>query len=106
MPSPDEHETEEQKMAKERDVDKLVSIFDLKIQKALNLKESVSARVMLSYDKGKNSREFKVLSRQIPELMKHRIELWLETHMDLNDFVSRSTLDYVDADDLPHVINY
>ena len=93
-------------MAKERDVDKLVSIFDVRIQKALNLEECISARVMLSYDKGKNSREFKVLSKQIPEEMKHRIKLWLETHMDLNDFVTRSSLDCVDADNLPVAINY
>jgi hypothetical protein len=93
-------------MAKERDVDKLVSIFDVRIQKALNLEKRISARVMLSYDKGKSSREFKVLSKQIPEEMKRRIKQWLETHMDLNDFVSKSTLDYVDADHLPQVINY
>ena len=42
-------------MASERIVDRLDSVFDLRIRKALNLSESVSTRVRLTYPPFLNS---------------------------------------------------
>ena len=58
-------------------VDKLLSIFDLNIYKALNLTENISTRVIFRYDKETNRKEFKVLTRGISQEMCQSIESWL-----------------------------
>lgn len=70
-------------------VDKLLSIFDLNIYKALNLTESISTRVMFRYDKEKNRSEFKVLNRGMDREMCQRIESWLEGNIkDFNEIAN------------------
>jgi hypothetical protein len=55
----------------ERIVDRLDSVFDLRIHKALNLSESVSTRVMLTYSKTEN-RQVYVISAKTTEEMKQK----------------------------------
>ena len=52
-------------MTTERIVDRVDSVFDLRIHKALNLPESLSTRGMLTYSKTGNRMTFKVLSEKI-----------------------------------------
>ncbi len=70
-------------------VDKLLSIFDLNIYKALNLAENISTRVMFRYDKETNRNEFTVLNKGINREMCHRIESWLENNIkDFNEITN------------------
>jgi hypothetical protein len=92
-------------MTTERIVDRLDSVFDLRIHKALNLPESVSTRVMLTYSKAENRKNFKVLSPKITEEIKRKITSWLDTHIDVDDLVSYLGSEEVDMDTLPRASN-
>jgi hypothetical protein len=81
-------------------IDKLLSIFDLTIFKALNLQENISARVMFRYDKETNRSEFKVLNKGISREISHRIENWLEDNIkDYNEIANLNT-GKMDADNV------
>ena len=92
-------------MTTERIVDRLDSVFDLRIHRALNLSESVSTRVMLTYRKNENRTRFKVLSAKATEEMKTKITSWLETHIDLDDLVRHLGSKEIDMDTLPKASN-
>jgi hypothetical protein len=92
-------------MTTERIVERLDSVFDIRIRKALNLSESVSTRVMLSYRKPENKATFKVLSTKTTEEMKRRITKWLDDHIHLDDLVCRLGSDEIDMDTLPQACN-
>jgi hypothetical protein len=92
-------------MTTERIVDRLDSVFDLRIHKALNLPESVSTRVMLTYSKMENRKDFKVLSPKITEEMKRKIASWLDTHINVDDLVSYLGSEEIDMDTLPRASN-
>ena len=81
-------------------VDKLLSIFDLNIYKALNLTENISTRVIFRYDKETNRKEFKVLTRGISQEMCQSIESWLEGN--IKDFKEIANLKagIMDADSM------
>ena len=92
-------------MTTERIVDRLNSVFDLRIHKALNLSESVSTRVMLTYRKPENRTTFKVLSTKTTEEMKRRITKWLDDHIHVDDLVCRLGSEEIDMDTLPRACN-
>jgi hypothetical protein len=92
-------------MTTERIVDRLDSVFDLRIQKALNLSESVSTRVMLTYSKKENRTRYKVLSAKTTEEMKRRITSWLDAHVELDDLIHHLGSKEVDMDTLPRASN-
>jgi hypothetical protein len=92
-------------MTTERIVDRLDSVFDLRIQKAMNLSESVSTRVMLTYSKTENRKNFKVLSPKITEEMKRKITSWLDTHIDVDDLMSHLGSKEIDMDTLQRASN-
>lgn len=81
------------------------SVFDLRIHKALNLSESVSTRVMLTYSKPENRTTFKVLSTRTTEDMKRKITSWLDDHIDVDDLVCRLGSEEIDMDTLPRACN-
>jgi hypothetical protein len=85
-------------MTTERIVDRLDSVFDLRIHKALNLSESVSTRVMLTYSKKENRTKFTVLSAKTTEETKRKITSWLDTHIDVDDFVCHLGSKEIDMD--------
>jgi len=93
-------------LEKKRDIDRLLSIFDLKIQKALNLPESVSTRVLFIYDKEGSVKEFKLLSKDLSKEMDTRITAWLMKNMNVDDLISSSSYNDIDADHLPRAVNY
>ena len=92
-------------MTAERIVDRLDSVFDLRIHKALNLPESVSTRVRLTYSKPENRTTFRVLSTRTTEEMKRKITSWLDTHIDVDDLVCRLGSEEIDMDTLPKTCN-
>ena len=92
-------------MTTERIVDRLDSVFDLRIHKALNLSESVSTRVMLTYSKKENRTKFKVLGAKTTEEMKRKITSWLDTHIDVDDLAGRLGSKEIDMDSLPRASN-
>jgi hypothetical protein len=92
-------------MTTERIVDRLDSVFDLRIHKALNLSESVSTRVMLTYSKAENRTTFKVLNTRTTEEMKRKITSWLDNHIDLDDLICRLGSEEIDMDTLPRPCN-
>jgi len=92
-------------MTTERIVDRLDSVFDLRIHKALNLSESVSTRVMLTYSKTENRTKFMVLSAKTTEEMKRKITSWLEAHIDVDDLAGRLGPKEIDMDSLPKASN-
>jgi hypothetical protein len=92
-------------MTTERIVDRLDSVFDLRIHKALNLSESVSTRVMLTYSKKEKRTTFKVLSAKTTEEMKRRITSWLDNYIEIDDLVCRLGSNEIDMDTLPRASN-
>jgi len=92
-------------MTTERMVDRLDSVFDLRIHKALNLSESVSTRVMLTYSKRENRKKFKVLNPKTTEEMKRKIASWLDAHIDVDDLACRLGSKEIDMDTLPKASN-
>jgi hypothetical protein len=92
-------------MTTERIVDRLYSVFDLRIHKALNLPESASTRVMLTYSKKENRTKFMVLSAKATEEMKRKITSWLDTHIDVDDLIHHLGSKEVDMDTLPRAFN-
>jgi hypothetical protein len=88
-------------MTTERLPDRLDSVFDLKIHKALSLSESVSTRVRLTYSRNENQKKFNVLSPKTTEEMKHRISSWLDTHIDVEDLLCHLGTNEIDMDTLP-----
>jgi hypothetical protein len=92
-------------MTTERIVDRLDSVFDLRIHKALNLSESVSTRVMLTYSKRENRTKFKVLGAKTTEEMRRKITSWLDSHIDLDDLICHLGSKEIDMDTLPKASN-
>jgi hypothetical protein len=88
-------------MTTERLPDRLDSVFDLKIHKALSLAESVSTRVRLTYSRNENQKKFNVLSPKTTEEMKHKISSWLDTHIDVEDLLCHLGTNEIDMDTLP-----
>jgi hypothetical protein len=86
-------------------VERLDSVFDLRIHKVLNLSESVSTRVMLTYSKPEKRTTFKVLSAKTTEEMKRRITSWLDAHIDIDDLVCRLGSKEIDMDTWPRASN-
>ena len=68
-------------MTAERHVDGLVSVFNLRIGQALGLPQRLSTRVMYTYDRQENRRNFTILSRDIPEEMNIKLKSWLEKNI-------------------------
>jgi hypothetical protein len=92
-------------MATERMVERLDSVFDLRIHKALNLSEGVSTRVMLTYSKPEKRTTFRVLSAKTTEEMNRKITSWLDAHIDVDDLVCRLGSEEIDMDTWPRASN-
>jgi len=73
----------EKEMEEKRHVNKLLSVFDLSDCGNPGLPEGTLGRVMFSYDQRKGLKEFKILTREIPEQIRTGIILWLENNVDV-----------------------
>ena len=85
-------------MVNKRHYDSLSSVFDLNIHEALGLPESVSIRVMLTYDRERNERKFVILNAEIPKEMQDRLISWLEENVETDDVAYGLRSNILDAD--------
>ncbi|MBW1815801.1 MAG: hypothetical protein JRF65_03065 [Deltaproteobacteria bacterium] len=72
-------------MDKMRIIDKLMVVFDLPKYHAVCFPEHASTRVMLVYDREKEERHFKVLTKDMPKRMSGEIEAWLQDNMGIDE---------------------
>ena len=87
-------------MASKRHYDSLSSVFDLTIREALGLPESVSIRIMLTYDRERNERKFVILNAEIPKDMQDRLISWLEENVETDHIAYGLKSNELDADRL------
>ena len=86
-------------MGSKRHVNKLLSVFDLKIWEALGLPENVSCRVMFIYDKKQNLKKFNVLKNGMPKEIHRKLTLWLEQNIRVDDVAFGLKSNELNADD-------
>lgn len=84
----------------EREIERLLSVFNLTIHECLGLPERVCTGVLFLYDKGENLKEFKVLNGDIASDLSRRIASWLQENLDATDFAAALKLNTLDADTL------
>lgn len=85
-------------MTAQRNIEKLLSIFDLRIGKAICQDNSVSTRAMLIYDKNQNKKEFMLLNKDLAEEDCRKIALWLERNMEVSDIIPHLGSREIDMD--------
>ena len=87
-------------------IQKMTSIFDIRIGKALDLHIHMTIRVMFIYDKEKQIKEFRILDNSITPETKLKIHRWLqETIVDIKVIQSLGS-NVMDADQFLKVDNY
>jgi hypothetical protein len=87
-------------MGSERFLDKLLSVFDLTICKAIELPESVSTRVIFLYDREGDHKKFLVTNNGLPKDLIERVTSWLEKNVDVHNINSILKKNKLDADAL------
>ena len=85
---------------RDRHVDTLMSVFDLRIHRALCLPKGISTRVFYLYDKKRNIQQFRVLNRNMSGDIHSKIEAWLEENILDHDVIARLVANEMDADTL------
>ncbi len=68
-------------MAAERYVEQLVSVFNLRIGEVLGLPQKLSTRVMYTYDRQENRRNFTILNHELSEEISAKLRSWLERNV-------------------------
>jgi hypothetical protein len=71
-------------MGTNRDVEKLVSVFDLNVSKTLDMPKGATARVLFFYDKRTNTKKFVILKTDMPRNRVSSIIPWLESNIDVD----------------------
>ena len=82
-----------------------MSIFDMKIGKALNLSDHMTVRIMFSYDEGSKRKEFDILSNHITPQIKQKIYGWLKDTIVDFEIIKSLRSKVMDADRLLNVVN-
>jgi hypothetical protein len=90
-------------MSAERYVDGLVSVFNLRIGQALGLPRRLSTRVMYTYDRQENRRNFTILSKDIPDEMSAKLESWLEKNI-FTDVINDLKSNELDGDHMDQCV--
>ena len=62
------------------------------------MKDAVSVRVLLSYDRKENRKEFTVLTEHIRKEMHRKIVAWLEDNVQVSDVMCRLQENALEAD--------
>ena len=87
-------------MGSERFLDKLLSVFDLTICKAIELPESVSTRVIFLYDRQGDHKKFIVTNNGMPKDLIEQVTSWLEKNVDVHNINFILKKNKLDADAL------
>ena len=85
-------------MEENRDLDRMLAVFDLTMRTVLNLAEDLSTRVMLVYDREKKVKEYTLLGNRLPEGMAHKVTRWLEENVEAHDIAFRLVANRLNAD--------
>ena len=85
-------------MGTRRNVDNLVSVFDLTVGKALDLRESVSRRVIFIYDRKRNVKRFIIIGNEIPDDLERKLTSWLGENIQVDDIAFGLRGNRLDAD--------
>lgn len=85
-------------MEENRDVNRMLAVFDLTVRKALNLTEDLSTRVMLVYDRERNVKEYTLLGSRLPEPLSRKLTKWLEDNVDVQDIAFGLVANRLNAD--------
>ena len=91
-------------MEKNREVVRLMSVFNLNTNKAPHLPGNTSARIMFVYDKLKNIREYRILDSGMTEETDRRIRSWLEENIEVDDVIHGLSSSDINADDLQKAV--
>ena len=91
-------------MEKNREVIRLMSVFNLKMNKTPHLPDDTSTRIMLVYDKVKNIREYKILDSGMTEETDRRIKSWLEENIKVDDVIHGLNSSDINADDFQKAV--
>jgi len=71
-------------MGTNRNVEKLVSVFDLNVSKTLDMPKGATARVLFVYDKKTNTKRFAIVKTDMPHNRVSGIISWLENNIDVD----------------------
>ncbi len=71
-------------MGTDRNVEKLLSVFDLKVAKTRDIPKNATARVLFVYDKKTNTKKFVIVNTDISPNYVSGIVSWLEKNIDVD----------------------
>ena len=71
-------------MGTKRNVENLVSVFDLNVCKTFEMPKGATARVLFVYDKKTNTKKFVIVNTDIPCNGVSGIVSWLEKNIDVD----------------------
>ncbi len=72
-------------MGTRRHVEKLLSVFDLKVSNAPNMPGGATARVLFIYNKETNQKKFNILVTDMPRSLISSLISWLEMNIEIDD---------------------
>ena len=90
-------------MTAERVVDRVVSVFHLRIGEALGLPRRLSTRVVYTYDRQENRRHFTILNRDMSDEMNARLKSWLEKNI-FTDVITDLNSNELDGDHMARCV--
>ena len=71
-------------MGTNRNVENLVSVFDLNVSKNIDMPKGATARVLFVYDKKTNTKRFVIMKTDMPHNRVSGIISWLESNIDVD----------------------
>jgi hypothetical protein len=71
-------------MGTKRNVENLVSVFDLNVSKNIDMPKGATARVLFVYDKKTNTKRFVIVKTDMPHNRVSGIISWLESNIDVD----------------------
>jgi hypothetical protein len=71
-------------MGTKRNVENLVSVFDLNVSKDIDMPKGATARVLFVYDKKTNKKRFVIVKTDMPHNRVSGIISWLESNIDVD----------------------
>ena len=90
-------------MTAERVVDRVVSVFHLRIGEALGLPRRLSTRVVYTYDRQENRRHFTILNRDMSDEMNATLKSWLEKNI-FTDVITDLKSNELDGDHMARCV--
>jgi hypothetical protein len=71
-------------MGTKRNIENLVSVFDLNVSKTLEMPKGATARVLFVYDKKTSTKKFVIVKSNMPRNRISGVISWLENNIDVD----------------------